>query len=119
MNYQDLKGTNRFGNTNSHMPFISAGSDVVKVGRDQRDLIPTCLCCHHLVDVIGEEKPKKRKRDRRVPAPLAADGAAGWRRGGGLRQWQLELGGDRFARPYGSSVLNDNHVFLIFFKCMR
>ena len=51
---KNLKRAIRSGDKNSHRPFASAGSGVIEVGRDH----------HHLDDIIGETKPKKKKGAR-------------------------------------------------------
>lgn len=60
-NWQDSKRTNRFSDRNSHKPFIDAGSDVVEVGRDKRDLILTRLRRRHIVVDDRETKHKGKK----------------------------------------------------------
>lgn len=48
--YQDLKRINRFDKQYSYWPLINTRSNVIKVGRDQIDLIPMHHHCHHLIN---------------------------------------------------------------------
>ena len=70
INCQDMKRDNRSGDTNSQRPFIGTNSNIIGVGRDWRDLIPTYHCQHHLPDIVNEATPNGKNdlaiRQRRI-----------------------------------------------------
>lgn len=87
-NCQNMKRANRYGGTNSHMPFSDDRSSIVEVGRNRRDLIQHVIAAipHPCMSLEKQNLRRKTGTDGRVPTPLAANEAAKRGRGGGPMQ---------------------------------